>query len=129
MITTGEQVFVIENQKYSSEPKDYSATLFAINTASGKVQWQQKLPSSLESFSNHKLILENGTIYASHENGVMGFDPETGSPKTSFKYIENMRSRDSDRTIGQPHRFLNKKKTYFLTIMTAISKNRRIEQI
>ena len=100
LITTGEQVFVIEEQKYSSEPKVYPATLFAINTASGKVQWQQKLPLALQSFGNHKLILENGTIYASHNNGVVGFDPKTGSPKTSFKYVENMRSRDRNRTMG-----------------------------
>lgn len=44
LITTGEQVFVIEDLNDSVEPKDYSATLFAINIASGKVQWQQKLP-------------------------------------------------------------------------------------
>ncbi|GBO56149.1 hypothetical protein APA_4479 [Pseudanabaena sp. lw0831] len=98
LITTGEQLFVIGNQKYSSEPKDYSATLFAINTASGKVQWQQQLPS--HNFGRRKLILENGTIYASHDDGVMGFDPETGSPKTSLKYPEDMLRLDRDRLMG-----------------------------
>jgi outer membrane protein assembly factor BamB len=95
LITTGEQVFVVGNQKYS---EDYSATLFAINTASGKVQWQQQLPS--QNFGRRQLILENGTIYASYNNGVMGFDPETGSPKTSFKYAEDMGGGIRDRLMG-----------------------------
>ncbi len=97
LITTGEQVFVIGNQKYS---EDYSATLFAINTASGKVQWQQQLPP-YQILGSRQLILENGTIYASHDNGVVGFDPETGSPKTSFKYVEDMgRGGIRDRLMG-----------------------------
>jgi outer membrane protein assembly factor BamB len=62
------------------------------------VQWQQQLPS--QNLGRRQLILENGTIYASHDDGVMGFDPETGSPKTSFKYTENMRGGISDRTMG-----------------------------
>jgi len=99
LITTGEQVFVIGNQKYGEDLKDYPATLFAINTASGKMQWQQKLPS-YQSLGNRKLILENGTIYASHDNGVVGFDPATGSPKTSFKYVEDMDGSIRDRTLG-----------------------------
>jgi outer membrane protein assembly factor BamB len=99
LITTGEQVFVIEEQKDNSEPKDYSAILFAINTASGKVQWQQKLPFR-QSPGNRQLILENGTIYASHDDGVTGFNPKTGSPKTSFKYAEDMNSRNRDRLMG-----------------------------
>jgi outer membrane protein assembly factor BamB len=96
LITTGEQVFVIGNQKYS---EDYSATLFAINTASGKVQWRQQLPP-YQTLGNRKLILENGTIYASHDNGIVGFDPETGSPKTSFKYVEGMGGSIRDRLMG-----------------------------
>jgi outer membrane protein assembly factor BamB len=99
LITTGEQVFVIEEQKDNSETKDYSAILFAINTASGKVQWQQKLPFR-QSPGNRQLILENGTIYASHDDGVTGFNPKTGSPKTSFKYAEDMNSRNRDRLMG-----------------------------
>ncbi|NMF58350.1 outer membrane protein assembly factor BamB family protein [Pseudanabaena yagii] len=89
LITNGKQVFIIENQKYSEESRDYSATLFAIHTASGKVQWQQQLPPH-QSLGSRKLILENGIIYASHDNGIVGFDPETGSPKTSLKYVEDM---------------------------------------
>lgn len=89
LITNGKQVFIIENPKYSEESRDSSATLFAINTASGKVQWQQQLPPH-QSLGSRKLILENGIIYASHDNGVVGFDPETGSPKTSLKYVEDM---------------------------------------
>lgn len=99
LITTGDQVFVIGNQKYSEESKDYSATLFAINTASGKVQWQQQLPP-YQTLGSRQLILENGTIYASHDNGVVGFEPETGSPKTSFKYVEEMDGGISDRLMG-----------------------------
>lgn len=99
LITTGEHLFVIENPKYSEEPRDYSATLFAINTASGKVKWQQKLPP-YQTLGSRKLILENGTIYASHDNGVVGFDPATGSPKTSFKYVEDMGGGIRDRLMG-----------------------------
>jgi outer membrane protein assembly factor BamB len=99
LITTDEQVFVIENPKYSGESRDYSATLFAINTASGKVQWQQKLPP-YQTLGSRQLILENGTIYASHDNGVVGFDPKTGSPKTSFKYAEAMDGGIRDRLMG-----------------------------
>jgi len=99
LITTGEHLFVIENPKYSEEPRDYSATLFAINTASGKVQWQQKLPP-YQTLGSRQLILENGTIYASHDNGVVGFEPETGSPKISFKYVEDMGGGIRDRLMG-----------------------------
>jgi outer membrane protein assembly factor BamB len=99
LITTGEQVFVIEEQKDNSEPKDYSAILFAINTASGKVQWQQKLPFRQE-HGNRQLILENGTIYASHDDGVTGFNLKTGSPKTSFKYPNMNSSGSRDRLMG-----------------------------
>jgi len=99
LITNGKQVFVIENQKYSEESRDYSATLFTIDTASGKVQWQQKLPSR-QIPSSHQLILENGTIYASHDNGVMGFDPTTGSLTTSFKYPNMNSSGSRDRLMG-----------------------------
>ena len=99
LITTSEQVFVIGNQKYDLEPDGYSATLFAIDTASGKVQWQQKLPLR-EIPSSHQLILENGTIYASHDDGVVGFDPKTGSPKTSFKYTNKNSSGSRDRLMG-----------------------------
>jgi outer membrane protein assembly factor BamB len=99
LITTGEQVFVIEDQKYSLEPKDYSAILFAINAASGKVQWQQKLPFR-QNPGSRQLILENGTIYTSHDNGVTGFDLKTGSPKTSFKYTNINSSGSRDRLVG-----------------------------
>ncbi|ELS32294.1 MULTISPECIES: PQQ-binding-like beta-propeller repeat protein [Pseudanabaena] len=99
LITTGEMVFAIENQKYSGEPRDYLANLVAINTASGKVQWQQQLPSH-QTLGSRKLILENGTIYASHDNGVVGFEPETGSPKASFKYTEYMDGGIRDRLMG-----------------------------
>jgi outer membrane protein assembly factor BamB len=99
LITTGEQLFVIENPKYSGESRDYSATLFAINTASGKVQWQQQLPP-YQTLGSRQLILENGTIYASHDNGIVGFDPETGSPKTSFKYVEDVGGSIRDRLMG-----------------------------
>ena len=99
LITTGEQLFVIEEQKDNSEPKDYSAILFAINTSSGKVQWQQKLPFR-KNPGNRQLILENGTIYTSHDDGVTGFNLKTGSPKTSFKFAEDMNSGSRDRLIG-----------------------------
>ncbi len=99
LITTGEQVFVIEDLKYSGEPKDYSATLFAINTRSGKVQWRQKLPFR-QNPGSRQLILENGTIYTSHDDGVTGFNLKTGSPKTSFKYLNINSSGSRDRLIG-----------------------------
>jgi outer membrane protein assembly factor BamB len=99
LITTGEHLFVIENQKFNGEQRDYSSTLFAINTASGKVQWQQKLPP-YQTLGSRQLILENGTIYASHDNGVVGFDPATGSPKISFKYVEEMSGGTRDRLMG-----------------------------
>ncbi len=100
LITNGKQVFIIENPKYSEESRDSSATLFAINTASGKVQWQQQLPPH-QSLGRRKLILENGIVYASHDNGVVGFDPETGSPKISLKYVDELgRGGISDRLMG-----------------------------
>ncbi|BBC22670.1 PQQ-binding-like beta-propeller repeat protein [Pseudanabaena sp. ABRG5-3] len=98
-ITAGEQLFVIGNQKSAVDSENYSATLFAINTVSGKVQWQQKLPSR-EIPGSYQLIFDNGTIYASHDNGVVGFDPKTGSPKTSFKYTNINSSGSRDRLMG-----------------------------
>ena len=99
LIATSEQLFAIGNQKYDVEPEDYSANLFAINIASGKVQWQQKLPSH-RSLERRKLMLDNGIIYASHDDGILGFDPATGSPKASFSYATRVDSSINDRTIG-----------------------------
>jgi len=99
LITNVEQVFVIEDVKDSVESKDRSATLFAINTASGKVQWQQKLPFR-QDLGSRQLILENETIYVSHDDGVTGFNLKTGSLKTSFKYANINSSGSRDRLMG-----------------------------
>ena len=49
---------------------------------------------------SRQLILENGTIYVSHEDGVTGFNLKTGSSKTSFKYTNTNSSGSRDRLMG-----------------------------
>ncbi len=96
LVATDQQLFGVS---YKKDGEDYLSELFALDIASGKVQWKQKLPPYQNTF-RRSLFLENGTIYASHDNGVVGFDPKTGSPKTSFKYEEYEGGSRDDRTIG-----------------------------
>ena len=99
MITTGDRLFVVANSKHDPETEDYSATLFAINTESGKELWQQKLPN-YQTLGNRKLILDDGFIYVSHDQGVVGFDMQTGTPQFSLTYDDQTRSGIRDRLMG-----------------------------
>ncbi|PZO44140.1 MAG: hypothetical protein DCF19_02740 [Pseudanabaena frigida] len=100
-IATDKQLFVISPLKFSELKigEGIPSELVALDIASGKILWQQKLPPS-QSLARHQLMLDSGTIYVSHANGLVGFDPETGSPKTSFKYGEDKRGGIRDRTLG-----------------------------
>ncbi|PZV10834.1 MAG: hypothetical protein DCF20_20645 [Pseudanabaena sp.] len=100
-VVTDKQLFVVSHMKFSELEigESIPAELVALDLASGKILWQQKLPPS-ELNARHQLILDNGTIYASHANGVVGFETETGALKTSLKYTEFVHSGISDLTIG-----------------------------
>ncbi len=96
LVATDQQLFVIS---YKKDGEGYLSELFALDIASGKVQWKQKLPPYRNTF-RRSLVLDNGTIYVSHDNGVVGFDPKTGSPKALFKYEEYEGGSQDDRTMG-----------------------------
>ncbi|WP_055077353.1 PQQ-binding-like beta-propeller repeat protein [Pseudanabaena sp. 'Roaring Creek'] len=96
LITTDKQLFVIGNQK---SVKDFSENLSAIDIASGKLQWQNLLPAN-HSSERRKLFLENGTIYASYDDGIVGFEPKTGSPKSSFQYEKRVDQSIFRKTMG-----------------------------
>jgi outer membrane protein assembly factor BamB len=95
LIAADQNLFVI---RYEKDGEDYVSELFALNIASGKVQWKQKLPPYKE-LVRRRVFLDNGIVYVSHDQGVVGFDPKTGSVKASFKY-EEIEEAFSDRTIG-----------------------------
>ena len=100
-VATDKQLFVINQLKFNELKigEGIPSELVALDIASGKILWKQKLPPS-QAIARHQLILDNGTIYASHANGLVGFDLETGSPKISFKYPEDDRDGIRDRTLG-----------------------------
>ncbi|BBC22669.1 PQQ-binding-like beta-propeller repeat protein [Pseudanabaena sp. ABRG5-3] len=95
LIAADQNLFVI---RYEKDGEDYVSELVALDIASGKVQWKQKLPSYKE-LVRRRVFLDNGIVYVSHDQGVMGFDPKTGSVKASFKY-EEIEETFRDRTIG-----------------------------
>ena len=102
-VATDKQLFVINKIKTQFSDlkinEGIPSELVALDIASGKVLWQKKLPPS-QPIARHQLFLDNGTIYVSHANGLVGFKPETGSPTVSFKYTEDVHERTSDRTMG-----------------------------
>jgi outer membrane protein assembly factor BamB len=95
LIATDQELFVISDKK---DGEGYLSELFALDIASGQVQWKQKL-LPYQDRVRRGVFLDNRTIYVSHDQGVMGFDPKTGSIKASFKYEEKEESF-RDRTIG-----------------------------
>ncbi|WP_271251588.1 outer membrane protein assembly factor BamB family protein [Pseudanabaena sp. Chao 1811] len=100
-IATDKQLFIINQLKFNELKigEGIPSELVALDITSGKILWKQKLPPS-QAIARHQLILDNGTIYASHANGIVGFDLETGSPKISLKYPEDDRDGIRDRTLG-----------------------------
>jgi outer membrane protein assembly factor BamB len=95
LVATDQNLFVI---RYEKDGEDYISELFALDIALGQVKWKQKLPPYKE-LVRRRIFLDNGIVYVSHDQGVVGFDPKTGSLKASFKYEEN-EGAFSDRTIG-----------------------------